>query len=61
VAYVIYYRLIEWTSATFVSTVTYVIPVYGLFLGAIVLGESLTPAILLSLILVLIGVLLVRR
>jgi drug/metabolite transporter (DMT)-like permease len=61
IAYLIYYKLIEWTSATFVSTVTYIIPVYGLFLGAIVLGESLTPTILLSLILVLIGVLLVRK
>ena len=61
VAYVIYYKLIDWTSATFVSTVTYIIPIYGLFLGAAVLGESLTPAILISLILILIGVLLVRR
>ena len=41
VAYVIYYVLIERTSATFTSTVTYIIPVNGLILGALVLGESL--------------------
>jgi drug/metabolite transporter (DMT)-like permease len=61
VAYVIYYALIERKSATFVSTVTYVIPVNGLILGSLVLGEPLTGTVLLSLALILAGVLLVRR
>jgi drug/metabolite transporter (DMT)-like permease len=61
VAYVIYYTLIDRTSATFVSTVTYIIPINGLVLGALVLGESLTWAALVSLGLILVGVLLVRR
>jgi drug/metabolite transporter (DMT)-like permease len=61
VAYVIYYALIERTSATFVSTVTYVIPVNGLLLGALVLDEALTLNILLSAALILAGVMLVRR
>jgi drug/metabolite transporter (DMT)-like permease len=61
VAYVIYYALIERTSATFVSTVTYVIPVFGLILGAVVLGEPLTGTLVLSLALILLGVLLVRK
>ena len=61
VAYVIYYSLIERTSATFVSTVTYIIPINGLILGALVLGESLTLTLLASLALILFGVLLVRR
>jgi drug/metabolite transporter (DMT)-like permease len=60
VAYVIYYALIERTNATFVSTVTYIIPVNGLILGALVLGEPLTWTLLLSLGLILTGVLLVR-
>jgi drug/metabolite transporter (DMT)-like permease len=60
VAYVIYYTLLEKTSATFVSTVTYIIPVNGLILGAIVLGEALTPVVLVSSALILLGVLLVR-
>lgn len=61
VAYVIYYSLIERTSATFVSTVTYIIPVFGLILGALVLGEALTGLLLGSLVLILLGVLLVRK
>ena len=60
VAYVIYYALIERTSATFVSTVTYVIPIVGLILGAIVLGEPVTINLLASTVLIIVGVLLVR-
>jgi drug/metabolite transporter (DMT)-like permease len=61
VAYTIYYVLVERTNATFVSTVTYIIPVNGLILGAVVLGEALTVNLLLSLGLILVGVLLVRN
>jgi drug/metabolite transporter (DMT)-like permease len=61
VAYVIYYALIERTSATFVSTVTYIIPVNGLLLGALVLGEPLDMVLWVSLGLILLGVLLVRK
>jgi drug/metabolite transporter (DMT)-like permease len=61
VAYVIYYSLIERTSATYVSTVTYIIPVFGLILGALVLGEALNGLLLGSLALILLGVLLVRK
>jgi drug/metabolite transporter (DMT)-like permease len=59
-AYLIYYSLIERTSATFVSTVTYIIPINGLILGALVLGEPLTVSLLASLGFILLGVLLVR-
>lgn len=60
VAYVIYFSLLERTDATFVSTVTYIIPVNGLILGAWVLREELTLTLLSSLGLILVGVLLVR-
>lgn len=59
-AYVIYYALLERTNATFVSTVTYIIPINALLLGALVLGEPLTLALAGSSILILFGVLLVR-
>ena len=59
-AYLVYYTLIRRTSATFVSTVTYIIPVNALVLGALVLGEPLTGTLLASLALILLGVLLVR-
>jgi drug/metabolite transporter (DMT)-like permease len=61
VAYLIYYALIERTGATFVSMVTYIVPVNGLLLGALVLAEPLTATLLVSLALILFGVLLVRR
>lgn len=59
-AYVIYYALIERTSATFVSTVTYIIPIVGLGLGALVLDEPVTANLLVSAVLIIMGVLLVR-
>jgi len=61
IAYVIYFKLIERTNAAFVSTVTYIIPVFGLILGALVLHEVLSLTLLVSLGLILAGVLLVRR
>jgi len=60
VAYVIYYALIERTSATFVSTVTYIIPIIGLILGALILHEPITINLLISSALIIVGVLLVR-
>jgi drug/metabolite transporter (DMT)-like permease len=60
VAYVIYYALIERTSATFVSTVTYIIPIVGLILGALVLHEPVTINLLVSMVLIIVGVLMVR-
>jgi drug/metabolite transporter (DMT)-like permease len=61
IAYVIYYALIERTSATYTSMVTYIIPVNGLILGALILDERLTVTVLGSAALILLGVLLVRR
>jgi drug/metabolite transporter (DMT)-like permease len=60
IAYMIYYPLIERTSATFVSTVTYIIPLYGLALGSLVLGEPIDAFVLISLALIFGGVMLVR-
>lgn len=60
VAYVIYFTIIERASATFVTMVTYIIPVNGLMLGALVLNEQLNATVLGSLVLILLGVLLVR-
>ena len=59
-AYIIYYALIDRTSATFVSTVTYIIPIVGLALGALVLDEPVTANLLISAVLIIAGVLLVR-
>jgi drug/metabolite transporter (DMT)-like permease len=60
-AYGIYFTLIERGGATYATMVTYIIPVNGLLLGALVLGEPLNVTVWLSLLLILGGVLLVRR
>jgi len=61
IAYVIYYTLLDRTSATFTTMVTYIVPINGLILGALVLGEHLSSMLVISLGIVLSGVLLVRR
>ena len=60
VAYAIYYTLIARTSATFTTMVTYIIPINGVILGALVLHESLSLTIVGSLVLILVAILLVR-
>jgi drug/metabolite transporter (DMT)-like permease len=57
---VVYFTLIERTSATFVTMVTYIIPINRLMLGALVLNEQLNVTVLGNLLLILLGVLLVR-
>jgi drug/metabolite transporter (DMT)-like permease len=61
IAYAIYFYLIQRTSATFVTMTTYIVPINGLILGALLLGESISPTLLISLGLILGGVLLVRQ
>jgi len=43
IAYVLYFRLIEKIGAAGSLTVTFLIPVFAVFYGAIFLGESVTP------------------
>jgi drug/metabolite transporter (DMT)-like permease len=59
-AYVLYFTLIERTSATYLSMASYVTPLSGILLGASVLNEPVSGAIRVSLTLILLGVLLVR-
>jgi len=61
IAYAIYYTLLDRTSATFTTMVTYIVPINGLLLGALILGEELSPMVGVSLAIVLSGVLLVQR
>jgi drug/metabolite transporter (DMT)-like permease len=54
-AYLIYYRLIVSISATTLTGVTYVIPVFGLLWGAIFLHEQVTLRIVLGMLVTLAG------
>ncbi len=44
IAYVIYYTLLARTNATFATMVTYIVPINGLILGALVLHEPLNQS-----------------
>lgn len=59
-AFVVYYRLLETADPTYVSMVTYVIPVFGVILGVVILGERLTWYTLAGFALILLGVLTVN-
>lgn len=61
IAYAIYYVLLDRTSATFTTMVTYIVPINGLILGAVVLRESLNWMVVASAALVLCGILLIHK
>ena len=55
VAYLLYFRLIDRLGAARAITVTFLLPVFGTFWGALFLGERLTPAMLLGCAVILLG------
>jgi len=59
-AFVVYYYLIERVSATYVSMVTYVVPVIGVILGVLILNEQLRWSAYIGCVLILIGVMIVN-
>lgn len=61
VAYLLYYRLMSDIGPTRGLTVTFLIPVFGLLWGVLLLGEAVTPLMGLGSLLVLGGTLLVTR
>jgi drug/metabolite transporter (DMT)-like permease len=54
-AYLLYFRLIANLGAAGAVSVTYLIPAFGLAWGALFLGESLTPAMLVGCVVILLG------
>jgi drug/metabolite transporter (DMT)-like permease len=60
VAFVVYYRLLETAPASYVSMTTYVIPVFGVILGVLVLNERLTWHAYAGFALILLGVMIVN-
>jgi drug/metabolite transporter (DMT)-like permease len=60
VAFIVYYRVMERTSATYVSMVTYLVPVFGVILGVLVLGEQLSWNAYFGCALILLGVMIVN-
>lgn len=52
-AYVLYYRLVARIGASRTSTVTYLVPMFGVAWGWLLLGEALTPTMALAALLIL--------
>jgi drug/metabolite transporter (DMT)-like permease len=59
-AFTIYYKLLERANASYVSMTTYLIPVFGVSLGAIVLNEAITWERVAGCALILLGVMIVN-
>ncbi len=59
-AFVIYYKLIVATSATYFSAVNYILPVFGVVLGMLVLDESLDWNSYLGSIMIIVGVMIIN-
>jgi drug/metabolite transporter (DMT)-like permease len=60
-AYVLNYRLVADEGPTAASTVTYLMPLVSMLLGAVFLGESVGPNLLVGTLVVLAGVFLAQR
>ena len=61
VAYIIYYRLLQSVGATATSLVTYIVPVFGVFWGWLILGERLSWYAFAALGMIFAGILLVNK
>ena len=54
-AYILFFRLVATVGATRTVAVTFVIPVFGIAWGMLLLGERLTPIMMLGAVIVVIG------
>ncbi len=61
IAYLLFFRLIAQAGAVNASTVTYLIPFFGVFWGVTLLGEAITAAMAVGLAAILASLLLVGR
>jgi len=56
IAYILYFRIIEISGVTFLSNVTYLMPIYGVLLGYLILNEKLTIYTYIGALLIVLGV-----
>ena len=59
-AVLVYYHLIDTIGASFSALSIYIIPIAGVLMGALLLGEPITPQVIIALVLILLGVAIVN-
>ncbi len=60
IAFVIYYKLIEVASTSFLSLVTYLMPIFGVALGVLFMNEIISLSMIGGMILILTGIMVVN-
>lgn len=60
IAFIVYYHLLNLVSATYLSMTTYLVPIFGVILGELVLHEELGWNAYLGCLLILVGVMIVN-
>jgi drug/metabolite transporter (DMT)-like permease len=60
IAFVLYYKLLEVASASYLSLVTYLMPIYGVLLGVLFMNEIISMEMVAGMALILAGIMVVN-
>ena len=61
IAFVIYYRVLSSSSASYLSMVTYLMPIFGIALGTIFLNEVLSYEAIIGAVMIVMGIMIANR
>ena len=61
IAWLLRFYILKHNGLVFQSQVAYLIPIFGVILGFLILGELITPKVIISLITVIIGIYIVKK
>jgi drug/metabolite transporter (DMT)-like permease len=60
IAFIVYYKILERTSASYLSLVTYLMPIYGVILGVLFMNEMISSEMIAGMLLILVGIFVVN-
>jgi drug/metabolite transporter (DMT)-like permease len=60
IAFIVYYKILENTSASYLSLVTYLMPIYGVILGVLFMNEIISKEMIGGMALILVGIMVVN-
>ena len=61
IAWLLRFYILKNNGLVFQSQVAYLIPIFGVILGFLILGELITPKVIISLLAVIIGIYIVKK